>query len=70
MKRDNLVKKEASVGQAIKAVLAGFIGIRKSKHADAAQKLSPKVIILTALGCGLGLIILLVVLANVVIRQI
>jgi hypothetical protein len=53
--------------QAIKMVLAGFIGIRKSADSQAVQKLSPKVIVLTALGCGIGLIGLLILLVNIVI---
>jgi hypothetical protein len=53
--------------QAIKMVLAGFIGIRKSAASQAVQKLSPKMIILTALGCGIVLIGLLVTLVNLVI---
>ena len=48
-------------------VLAGFIGIRKSTASQAAQKLSLKLIVLTALGCGIGLIVLLAVLVNIII---
>lgn len=63
---DNRIKNRG-LYQAIKMVLAGFIGIRKSTASQAAQKLSLKLIVLTALGCGIGLIVLLAVLVNIII---
>ena len=58
----------SSLFQAIKTVLSGFIGIRKSTASQAAQKVSPRAIILTALGCGLVLILVLVTLVKVIIH--
>ena len=54
----------------VKIVLSGFIGIRKARDAQAAQNISPKAIIITALGCGLCLILLLILLVKVMINHI
>ncbi len=54
----------------VKMVLSGFIGIRKAKDTQAIQNISLKAIIITALGCGLCLILLLVLLVKVMINHI
>lgn len=53
-----------------KVILSGFIGIRKAKDAHAAQHLSPKTIIITAVACGLLLILGLIGLVKVMINHI
>lgn len=54
----------------VKVVLSGFIGIRKAKDAHAVQHVSPKAIIITAVGCGLLFILALIGLVKVMINHI
>lgn len=55
------------LGRVIKMVLASFIGVRKAVDAQVMQKLSLRTIIFAALGCGVCLILLLVLLVKTIV---